>query len=412
MAKKKAKKNRDFRAESGTKFDGLSDPALLEYIRFGQVAGAYIRDRQALSNMALWRSITLISNTIGMLPLNLIERGEQKRAAEEHSLYYLLKYKPNDYQTAFNFKVLLQGWLLQYGNAYARIVRGVGGKILSLHPIHPNHVKVEQQDDFSLLYTITTKKGATHELKSTDILHLRDFSDDGIVGVSRLKIAERVLGIAFDAEKAAENLFTKGVLASGALSTPNALSDRAYQRLRDDMSRHKGADNANDFMILEEGLKAEKWASSASEAQHLEQRNHQIEEVARLFGVPRPLLMMDDTSWGSGIGQLGQFFHKYSLLPIFTLWEQALQISLLSSSEQGKMVFKFNADAILRGSSDEQAAFFSKALGAGGSKGFMTQNEVREKLDYPRVDDPEADKLPQQNNNRLKDKQDEPEKTA
>lgn len=413
MSKKKTKKNRNIRAESGAKFDGLNDPALLEYIRSGQVGGARVRDRTALSNMALWRSITLIANTIGMLPLNLIERGEEKRNAEQHSLYYLLKYKPNDYQTAYTFKTLMQGWVLQYGNAYARIVRGVGGKVLALHPIHPTNVTVDQQDDFSLVYTVTTKKGAVHTLKSADVLHLRDFTNDGIVGISRLKIAEKVLGIAFDAENATESLFTKGVLAGGALSTPNALSDRAYQRLRDDMdAKHKGAENAGDFMILEEGLKAEKWANSATEAQHLEQRNHQIEEVARLTGVPRPLLMMDDTSWGSGIGQLGQFFHKYSLLPIFTMWEQALQVSLLSMQEQEKWVFKFNADAILRGSSDEQAAFFSKALGAGGGKGWLTQNEVREKLDYSRIDDPEADKLPQQNNKNLQEKHDESEKTT
>lgn len=156
---------------------------------------------------------------------------------------------------------------------------------------------------------------------------------------------------------------------------------------------------------MEEGLKAEKWANSANEAQHLEQRNHQIEEVARLFGVPRPLLMMDDTSWGSGISQLGLFFHKYSLLPIFTMWEQALQIALLSLSEQRDLSFKFNADAILRGSPEEQAAYFSKALGSGGAKGWLTQNEVREKTDFPRIDDPEADKLPQQNNSKNKDKE-------
>ncbi|WP_277074262.1 phage portal protein [Simonsiella muelleri] len=408
MAKKyKSQNKRRFRAasQSGTQFNGLNDPALLEFIRTGQT-GAQVRDRKALSNMAVLRCVTLIAQTVGMLPLNLMERGTSKHNAEDHPLYYLLKYKPNNYQTAYTFKTLLQSWVLLYGNAYAKITRGVGGKILSLHPIHPNNVTVEQQDDFSLKYTVTTKKGNIVILGGADVLHLRDVSEDGIVGVSRIKLAAKALVIAFDAENAAESLFTKGVLAGGALSTPNALSDQAYNRLRNEMNtRHKGVENAGDFMILEEGLKAEKWTNSASEAQHLEQRNHQIEEVARLFGVPRPLLMMDDTSWGSGIGQLGRFFHQYGLLPIFTMWEQALQLALLSPQEQHKLVFKFNADAILRGSPEEQAAYFSKALGSGGSKGWLTQNEVREKADFPRIEDPEADKLPQQNMKTLNDKE-------
>lgn len=400
MAKQKKNKKGGarIRAEAEQqRFDNLNDPAFLEFIRTGQSTGARIRDRRALSNMALFRSITLISQTIGMLPLNLISRGHNKAVAQDHALYSLLKTRPNNYQTAFEFKRLLQGWVLQYGNAYAHIVRGVGDKVLALHPIHPNKVTVEQQDDFSLLYTIMTNKGAIRHLRSNEILHLKDFSDDGIIGLARVKLAEKVLGIAFDAENAAESLFTRGILAGGALSSPNALSDTAYNRLRDEMrARHTGAENAGNFFILEEGLKAEKWSNTASDAQHLEQRNHQIEEVARLFGVPRPLLMMDDTSWGSGIGQLGLFFHKYGLLPWFTVWEQALEVSLLSRKELELYAFKFNADAILRGSLEEQANYFSKALGSGGGKGWLSQNEIRDILDCPQVATDAANELPQQ----------------
>ncbi|ULJ64190.1 phage portal protein [Wielerella bovis] len=402
MAKHNKRPRRPRAQSESQKFNGLNDPALLEFIRSGQT-GAQVRDRKALSNMALLRCVSLISEVMGMLPLNLIERGANKQNAENHAAYHLLKYQPNSYQTAYVFKRQMQLLVLLYGNAYAKILRGVGGKVLALHPIHPNQVQVEQDDDFSIKYTVTSKKGNVVVFKDNEILHLRDISEDGIVGISRVKLAAKALGIAFDAENAAENLFKNGILAGGALSTPNKLSDNAYNRLLDSMTqRHKGVENNGDFMILEEGLKAEKWANSANEAQHLEQRNHQIEEIARLFGVPRPLLMMDDTSWGSGISQLGSFFHKYSLLPIFTMWEQALQIALLSPQEQRELGFKFNADAILRGSTEEQAAYFSKALGSGGAKGWLTQNEVREKTDFPRVDDPEADKLPQQNNSKFR----------
>ncbi|RRD90420.1 phage portal protein [Conchiformibius steedae] len=412
---KKSKKSARVRAESGGQsFDSLNDPAVLEFIRTGQTqSGVNSNGRKALANMALYRCVTLIAQSVAMLPLNLIHDDEGKQAATDNPLYRLLKKQPNAYQTAYEFRLLMQGWVLQYGNAYARIVRGVGGKVLALHPIHPMQVQAEQNPDFSLRYRITRKDGALLDLDGSQMLHIRDFSDDGIVGISRVKLAKKALGIAFDAETAAESLFQNGVLAGGALSAPSALSDKAYERLKHSLhERHKGADKAGDFMILEEGLKAEKWANTASDAQHIEQRNHQIEEIARLFAVPRPLLMMDDTSWGSGISELGLFFHKYGLLPWLTAWEQALNRSLLNAKEQDRYVFKFNAGALLRGSLKEQAEFFAKALGSGGHGGWLTQNEVREISDSPRIADPEADKLrpPQQGKDRTnKEKDDEPD---
>ena len=198
-------------------------------------------------------------------------------------------------------------------------------------------------------------------------------------------------------------------MAGGYLATDKALSDKAYNQLQESLQkRYSGKANAGRFMILEEGLKAEKWGNTASDAQHIENRNHQIEEIARMFGVPRPLLMMDDTSWGSGISELGVFFLKYGLLPWFTMWEQALTRSLLNPAEQDRLIFKFNAGALLRGSLENQAEFFAKALGSGGHGAWMTQNEVREISDLPKSTDKSADTLRQAQQG----KNYEPEKTA
>lgn len=380
---------------AGVSFSGLDDPALKEYIRNGSIGGVMLGGSRAMSNSALFRCICLISQCVGMLPLNLQHADDDKAIASEHPVFHLLKRKPNGFQTAYTFKTLMQGWVLQHGNAYARVVRS-NGRVVALIPVHPSMMRVEQNDDFSLKYTYTRKDGAPLEFGSTDILHLRDFSENGLTGISRVELARRALGISFDAEEAAARMFSDGVMAGGALSTPNRLSNEAYERLHHSMQeRHAGAENAGKFLILEEGLKAEKWAQSASEAQHLQNRNHQIEEVARFFAVPRPLLMMDDTSWGSGIGELGIFFLKYGLLPWFTMWEQALSATLLNDKEQDTLMFKFNAGALLRGSLKDQAEFFAKALGSGGHGAWMTQNEVREVSDMPRAEDEAADSLRQ-----------------
>ncbi|MFC2305522.1 MAG: phage portal protein [Neisseria elongata] len=381
----------------------------MEFIRSGQIGGGVgIDGRQALCNAALYRCITLISQSIGMLPLKVLHNDDGRETATEHPVWKLLKRQPNKFQTAYEFKSLLQSHVLQYGNAYARIIRS-RGQVIQLVPIHPMAVQVKQRDDWSVHYVVTRKDGGLLDFEADEILHLRDLTDDGLEGMSRVKLAKRALGIAFDAEDAASRIFSEGVMAGGYLATDKALSDKAYNQLQESLQkRYSGKANAGRFMILEEGLKAEKWGNTASDAQHIENRNHQIEEIARMFGVPRPLLMMDDTSWGSGISELGVFFLKYGLLPWFTMWEQALTRSLLNPAEQDRLIFKFNAGALLRGSLENQAEFFAKALGSGGHGAWMTQNEVREISDLPKSTDKSADTLRQAQQG----KNNEPEKTT
>lgn len=403
MAKKKNRKKENGRRlyadAGGVSFDSFNDPVLLEYIRSGIVNnGVSIGEKKALCNSSLYRCINLISQSIGMLPLNIQHNDDTRRIAEEHSVFKLLKRQPNSFQTAYEFKSLLQSHVLQYGNAYARVIRS-RNQVIGLIPMHPNAIQVKQHEDWSVHYLFTRQDGELLDLEAHDVLHLRDLTDDGLVGMSRVNLAKRALGIAFDAEDAASRVFSNGVMAGGFLSTDKPLSEKAYAMITKSLEeRYSGKENAGRFMVLEQGLKAEKWGNTAADAQHIENRNHQIEEIARMFGVPRPLLMMDDTSWGSGISELGVFFLKYGLLPWFTMWEQALTRTLLNEIEKDRLIFKFNAGALLRGSLQHQAEFFAKALGSGGHGAWMTQNEVREISDLPQSDEQYANllRLPQQ----------------
>ena len=257
MAKEKKAKNKSRpRADSGgLVFEGLNDPALLEFIRSGQIGGGVgIDGRQALCNAALYRCITLISQSIGMLPLNVLHNDDGRETATEHPVWKLLKRQPNKFQTAYEFKSLLQSHVLQYGNAYARIIRS-RGQVIQLVPIHPTAVQVKQRDDWSVHYVVTRKDGGLRDFEADEILHLRDLTDDGLEGMSRVKLAKRALGIAFDAEDAASRIFSEGVMAGGYLATDKALSDKAYNQLQESLQkRYSGKANAGRFMILEEGL--------------------------------------------------------------------------------------------------------------------------------------------------------------
>lgn len=377
------------RAES-REFNGTDDPAMLEFIRAGQ-GGAH--DSFQLRNMAVLRCVSLICGTVGMLPISLIEAGPEKRVASEHPVHRLLKRKPNPWQTPLEFKRQMELAKQRHGDAYARVVWSAGRPI-HLIPMDTLAVRAELGDDWKMVYRYNSKKRGEVVLKQEEVFHLRDLSIDGVTGLSRMKLADRAIRLALDAERAASRIFETGNMAGGAIEVPNALSDTAYNRMRESLDTdYAGAAAAQRWMLLEENAKANKFGSTAQEAQHVENRNAQVGEVARLFGVPRPLLFMDDTSWGSGIEQLGIFFLQYTMLEHFTNWEQAIERTLLQEHELERYQAKFNVRALMRGTLKDQADFFAKALGAGGTSPWHTQNEVRDLLDYPESEQPGTNEL-------------------
>ncbi|RNF32944.1 phage portal protein [Paracoccus methylarcula] len=262
-----------------------------------------------------------------------------------------------------------------------------GDQVIALLPIDPARVTVEQNDNMSLSYRYQKPKGEAKVLAAKDIFHIRGFTLDGICGRSMVKQAAEAIGLALQAERAAARLFKNGMIVGGVLKHKGKLSPEAYDRLKASMDEREGSEQANKWMILEEAMEADTGGHSAKDSQHLETRSHQVEEIARVFGVPRPLLMVDETSWGSGIDVLGQLFVRYGLNPWFTAWEQAINRDLLSRREEDQFYAKFNAGGLLRGSMKDMADFFAKGLGAGGHHPFLHPDEARDWLELGHRDD-------------------------
>jgi len=375
----------------GAVFYSLSDPAVIEFLRdgFEAASGAAVNTESALRNPAMFRACSLVSYAMGMLPLHVIDLETKEKA--DHPLFRILHREPNNWQTAFDFRSLMQLRALVKGNAYARIIRSRQIRtgrdaIIRLVPIDPDRVTPIQNDDWSVSYRYQPVKGAVQILRPEEVFPLRGLSLDGICGLSLVKQARDAIGLALSAELAAGRLFKNGTFVGGALTHPGKLSDTAFDRLKGSLAEKEGAANAGKNFILEEGMKWENLANNARDAQLTELRKMQVEEIARVTGVPRPLLMVDETSWGSGIQALGQFFVMYALGPWFEAWQQAAERSLLTSEEKGRYAIKFNPDALLRGSTKDQGDFFAKALGAGGAPGWLSQNEVRGLCDRPPVE--------------------------
>lgn len=362
-------------------FTGMDDPRLLEFIRSGS-AGASVSIGDAMKNTAVFRCVSLISYAIGMLPLHLID-VVTKEKLRDHSLFPILHREPNDWQTAFNFRQLMQRRALVNGNAYALIVRS-GSRVIRLVPLDPRQVMPRQRSDWSVEYVYTPARGGERVLPPADVLHVYADSDDGIVGTSMVKVAADAIALARDTAEAQARLFRNGLMVGGALVHPNKIGPEALAYLRESMeARYSGAQNAHKWMILEEGMEPKQFSNTAKDSQASETRAQQVEEIGRAFGVPRPFLGVDDTSWGSGVDVLGQIFVRYALNPWFKAWEEAIKRTCLADAEKHRIDVKFNAGALLRGSMKDQGEFFAKALGSGGHQPWMDYEEVRDTMDLP-----------------------------
>ena len=363
-------------------FNGLDDPRLLEFIRSGGDGGSGISVQEAMKNTAVFRCVSLISYAIGMLPLHLIQ-SDTKEKAREHPLFHILHREPNNWQTAFNFRQLMQRRALINGNAYALIVRS-GSRVIRLVPLDPELVTPRQRNDWSVEYVYRSNTGGERILAPSDVLHVYADSEDGLAGTSMVKVAADAISLARDTERAQARLFKNGMIVGGALVHPNKVGPEALAFLRESMeARYQGAENAHKWLILEEGMEPKQFSNTAQDSQQIETRELQVEEIGRAFGVPRPFLGVDDTSWGTGVDVLGQIFVRYALNPWFTAWEQAVERSCMTDAEKDRLEAKFNAGALLRGSMKDQGEFFAKALGSGGHQPWMDYEEVRDTMDLP-----------------------------
>lgn len=371
------------RAQIGDAWQGwdIGDPGLADYMRGAGLDPVVGAPEQAMRYMPVFRCVDLISSTLGSLPFGLKRRTRTGEVEElvGHPVNDLLAIQPNAWQSPFVFLAQMQCNALLEGNAYALVIRS-RERPINLIPLDPYRVTPVQNEDWTVTYEYQRPNGGKVRYNQREILHLRALSQDGIRGVSRVRAAREAIELALATERAATSFFRNGMAPGGVLKHPKTLSAQAHDRLVQSLSqRHQGVKNFFRWLVVEEGMDVAPLPSNAQNSQMVEQRRFQIEEAARAFGVPRPLLMMDDTSWGSGIEQLGILFVRFGLKPWFTAWEHAVGMALLTMEERRQGIYAdFDERDLLRGSLTDQAEYYKAALGAGGHRPWMSQLEVRQ----------------------------------
>lgn len=360
----------------------VDDPAFLEFIRLNLHGGA-IDVETAMKNPAVSRSVNLLTNSIAMLPwLPKIKSADGIITEQKsHPLYEVLTTQPNGWQTPFKFKRQMMNWVLVHGNAYAIIIKGFGGRVSQLVPIHPSRCTVTQKPDWTVEYQVSRLDGKPAIYRPDEIIHLSSQSSDGVVGLSRVQLAADVINTHIQLRLASRRLFENGMMVQGFLKMPEGkkLSPEAFDRLKQTMAeRYTGADNAGKTGILEEGLEYQAVSQSASDSQMVELSDTLKQEIGMVFDVPRPFLFLDDTSWGSGIEQLKIMLHSGALSPWYSCIEDEFKLKCLTPQErQSGMFIDIDERELLRGTLKDQAEYLSKALGAGGGYGWFSQNEAR-----------------------------------
>ena len=348
----------------------------------GSTSGKRVTEQTAMQMTAVYSCVRILSEAVAGLPLHLYKYNDKggKEKAIDHPLYRLLHDEPNPEMTSFIFRETLMTHLLLWGNAYSQIIRNGKGEIVALYPLMPNKMKVDRDEKGVLYYEYThstdeadTMKNTTVRLSSYDVLHIPGLGFDGLVGYSPIAMAKNAIGMAIACEEYGAKFFANGAAPSGVLEHPGVIKDP--QRVRDSwQSTYGGTANAHRVAVLEEGMKYTPISISPEQAQFLETRKFQINEIARIFRVPPHMVGDLEKSSFSNIEQQSLEFVKYTLDPWVIRWEQALSRALFTEEEKTSMFIKFNLEGLLRGDYVSRMSGYATAR----QNGWMSANDIRE----------------------------------
>jgi len=355
----------------------------------GSSSGKRVNERSAMQMTAVYSCVRILSEAVASLPIHVYRYNDSggKEKALDHPLYFLLHDEPNPEMTSFAFRETLMTHLLLWGNAYAQIIRNGKGDVVGLYPLMPDRMTVDRDEHGQLYYQYQlsqddahTMKGQTVVLSPRDILHIPGLGFDGLVGYSPIAMAKNAIGLAIAAEEYGSKFYANGAAPSGVLEHPGTIKDPS--RVRESWTQtFGGSSNANKVAVLEEGMKYTPISISPNEAQFLETRKFQINEIARIFRVPPHMVGDLEKSSFSNIEQQSLEFVKYTLDPWVSRWEQNMMRSLFSADEKSTYFIKFNVDGLLRG--DYQSRMNGYAIGR--QNGWMSANDIRELENLDRI---------------------------
>lgn len=338
-------------------------------------SGSMVTGDTAMRVAAVYACVRVLAETVAMLPLRVYrQQGDGRIAAADHPLWALLAQTPNQRQTAYEFRVMMQAHLALRGNAYAHIVSDQRGIITSLEPLHPDRMRVYRMTDGSLQYRYTDMwSGLTTVYLAPDILHLRGLSMDGIIGLSPVALARETFGGALAAQDWSNRLFANNATPGGVLEIPGKIDEVSAKRLKADWQEKFTGANQHKTAVLDQGAKFSPIGITPEDMQFLQTRQFHAVDIARIFRVQPHKIGILERATHSNIEHQGIEFVQDTMLPWLVNWEQAITRDLMTAQERQTLTVSFDVDALLRGDTPSRYA----AYAVGRQWGWLSANDIR-----------------------------------
>lgn len=350
-------------------------------------AGVVVSRETALSVPAIWAAVDTICKTLASLPFGIFQETENgSKPAKSHPVYHLVRLNPApdlSLYTSYSFKYAL---FLQacFGDAFVKIHRNGIGRPTNLELLEQEQVTVWQRDDGRLYYVVRRTVGNTYKeeiLFPRDILHVKGLTVNGLQGKDVVTAQSDNIGTSIASERFGNAFFANGASPSGALVYPQAIDPKNREIAERKVSeKYGGTKNTGKIMVLDAGLKFEKFSSNPQEATLNETRNFQVNQSARIFGVPVPMLGQLDNATLNNMETLQTQFVNLTLRPYAVQVEQEFALKLLTETEwrSESYFFRFNFNGLLRGDTKSRSDYYKQALGGLSTGiGFMSTNDVR-----------------------------------
>lgn len=338
----------------------------------GTASGKQVNEKTAMQLSAVYACVRVIAETVASLPLHFYQHvDEGKRRATKHPLYTLLHDAPNPEMTSFIFRETIMTHLLLWGNSYVQIVRNGKGEVMGLYPLLPDKMQVARNEDGELIYLYQNGMNKI-AFRREEILHTPGLGFDGLVGYSPIAMAKNAIGLALATEEFGASFFSNGAAPGGVLEHPGTLKDPS--KVRESWNKlFQGSGNANKVAVLEEGMTYKQIGIPPNEAQFLETRKYQTEEICRIYRVPPHLIADLDKATFSNIEHQSISFVVHTIRPWLVRLEQAMNKALLYPAEKQQYFIEFNVDGLLRGDYQSRMTGYATAR----QNGWMSANDIR-----------------------------------
>lgn len=349
-------------------------------------AGVTVNRENSLQVMAVLACVRVISEGVGQMPLRVFRTADGKSKIEERTapISTLIAKRPNAWQTALEWREIVTAHAVLTGNGYS-YKNIVNGRLVELIPIVPSSVRVIQNKSFELDYKLMVG-GSWVDVPTERMFHIRGPGWNGYTGWDVVSMARDAIGLSIATEESQSKLHANGGKPGGILSTDNQLSEEAIGNLKESWLGSVGGSNKFGTAVLDNGFKFTPLSFSGVDAQHLETRKHQIEEICRAFNVFPQMVMQSDKS--STYASAEAFFAahvRHTLGPWLRRWEESIDKDLLDG--QGPLFAKFDTRHLTKANAADREKFYRTVA----EMGIYTRNEIREMegLDpLPGLDEP------------------------